>query len=128
VPWQCSRGTRKSAPFAVVRLVRMFQVPTREGTNSVWAFEELIDLTAGTWILLRPLSACRSTAYVVPVSVPDYLSERRRDVSRVYHYSYSDLDIVFSRLMRDGWLTEADLAGLRPEKIADIKRGAEVFR
>ena len=30
--------------------------------------------------------------------VHDYLSERRRDVSRVYHYSYSDLDIVFSRL------------------------------
>ena len=37
-------------------------------------------------------------------------------------------DIVFSRLMCDGWLTEADLVGLRPEKIADIKRWAEVFR
>ena len=60
--------------------------------------------------------------------VHDYLSERRRDVSRVYHYSYSDLDIVFSRLMGDGWLTEADLEGLRPEKIANIKHGAEVFR
>lgn len=60
--------------------------------------------------------------------VHDYLTERRRDVSRVYHFSYSDLDIVFSRLMSDGWLTEADLAGLRPEKIANIRRGAEVFR
>ena len=60
--------------------------------------------------------------------VHDYLSENRRYVSRVYHYSYSDLDMVFSRLMSDGWLTEADLAGLHPEKIADIKRASEVFR
>ena len=33
-----------------------------------------------------------------------------------------------SRGSCDGWLIEADLVGLRPAKIADIKRGAEVFR
>ena len=60
--------------------------------------------------------------------IEEYLSERRRDVARVYHYSYSDLDIVLSRLMGDGWLTEADLDGLQSDKIADIKRGAENFR
>jgi hypothetical protein len=32
------------------------------------------------------------------------------------------------RVYRDGWLKEADLAGLQPRKIADIKRGAGMFR
>lgn len=40
----------------------------------------------------------------------------------------SHLDIVFARLMGDGWLTEADLAGLQAEKIASTKHGVEVFR
>jgi len=30
--------------------------------------------------------------------------------------------------MRDDWLKEADLVGLQAEKIADIKRSAQVFR
>jgi hypothetical protein len=30
--------------------------------------------------------------------------------------------------MLDEWLTEADLVGLQPEKIADITRGAESLR
>jgi hypothetical protein len=30
---------------------------------------------------------------------------------------------VFSILMRDGWLKDADLVGLQPDKIAEIRRG-----
>jgi DUF2075 family protein len=30
--------------------------------------------------------------------------------------------------MRDGWLKEADLVGLQPDKIADIKAFAESLR
>jgi hypothetical protein len=30
--------------------------------------------------------------------------------------------------MRDEWLKEADLVGLQPDKIADIKRSAEGLR
>jgi hypothetical protein len=41
---------------------------------------------------------------------------------------YSDFLQVFSVLMRDDWLKEADLVGLQPEKIADIKRSAEGLR
>jgi hypothetical protein len=58
----------------------------------------------------------------------DYLGDYRRDVSRLYHYSYSNLDIVFSQVMSEGWLTEADLVGLQSDKIWDIKRGAESSR
>ena len=58
--------------------------------------------------------------------VHDYLSEHRKTVDRIYDYRYSQLLLVFSRLMRDGWLTEVDLAGLQPEKIARIKLGASL--
>lgn len=57
-----------------------------------------------------------------------YLTESRKTVDRVYQYRYSDLLRVFSILMRDGWLKEADLVGLQPDKIADIKAFAESLR
>jgi hypothetical protein len=60
--------------------------------------------------------------------VEAYLTERRKAVDQVYQFRYSDLLTVFSILMRDGWLKEEDLFGLQPDKIANIKRGAEVFR
>lgn len=56
--------------------------------------------------------------------VHDYLSEQREAVDRIYDYRYSVLLYVFARLIRDGWLTEADLAGLQQEKIARIKHVA----
>jgi len=57
-----------------------------------------------------------------------YLTESRKTIDRVYRYRYSDLLQVFSILLRDGWLKEADLIGLQPEKIAEVKNGAEAFR
>lgn len=57
-----------------------------------------------------------------------YLTESRKTVDRIYQYRYSDLLQVFSILMRDGWLKEADLDGLQPDKIAEIKDAAEAFR
>lgn len=56
-----------------------------------------------------------------------YLRDHRKTVDRVYHYSYSDLLQVFSILMRDGWLKEADLDGIQPEKIVEIKEGAQAL-
>lgn len=35
---------------------------------------------------------------------------------------------MFAILMRDGWLKEADLVGLQPDKIAEVKHSAELFR
>jgi hypothetical protein len=60
--------------------------------------------------------------------VEAYLTESRENVDRRYQFRYSHLLTVFSILMRDGWLTEHDLVGLQADKIANIKRGAEVFR
>jgi ketosteroid isomerase-like protein len=58
--------------------------------------------------------------------VQEYLSEQRKTVDRIYRYSYSGLILIFSILMRDGWLTETDLVGLKQEKIASIKLGARL--
>ena len=58
--------------------------------------------------------------------VQEYLFEKRKTVDRLYHFSYSGLILIFSILMRDGWLTETDLVGLQREKIARIKLGARI--
>jgi hypothetical protein len=57
-----------------------------------------------------------------------YLTESRKTVDRTYQFRYSSLLQLFSDLVRDGWLKEADLAGLEPQKITKIKRGAGMFR
>lgn len=59
--------------------------------------------------------------------VHDYLSQRRRTVDALYDYRYSVLLNVFARLLSDGWLVEADLAGLAEDKIDRIKRGASFW-
>jgi hypothetical protein len=53
--------------------------------------------------------------------VQEFLTKERRAVDRIYDFRYSQLLLVFSTLMRGGWLTERDLAGLEQEKIAKIK-------
>jgi len=58
--------------------------------------------------------------------VQEYLYEQRRIIDRIYDYRYSMLLFVFARLLRDGWLTEVDLAGLHSDKIASIKAIASV--
>ena len=57
-----------------------------------------------------------------------YLTQSRKTIDRIYQYRYSGLLQVFSILMRDGWLKEADLVGLQPEKIAKIRDSAEALR
>jgi hypothetical protein len=57
-----------------------------------------------------------------------YLTDSRKTIDRIYQYRYSDLLRVFGILMRDGWLKEADLVGLQPDKIAEVKDSAEAFR
>ncbi|HTW30464.1 MAG TPA: hypothetical protein VMD76_02225 [Candidatus Sulfotelmatobacter sp.] len=56
--------------------------------------------------------------------VHDYLSEQRRKIDVLYDYRYSVLLETFGAALRDGWLTEVDLAGLHRDKIDRIKRFA----
>ena len=58
--------------------------------------------------------------------IHDYLSEQRRQTDSKYDYRYSVLIWVFARLLREGWLSEADLSGLDVEKIEKIKLAASM--
>lgn len=58
--------------------------------------------------------------------IHDYLSEQRKKVDETFDYRYSVLLSVFSRLLREGWLTDADLVGLEADKIEAIKSWASL--
>jgi hypothetical protein len=54
--------------------------------------------------------------------IHDYLTERRDETDEKYDYRYSVLPFVFARLLRDGWLSEAELEGLRDDKMEVVNR------
>lgn len=55
-------------------------------------------------------------------AIEDYLRHRRREVDETFDYRYSQLLFVFARLIREGHLDEARLAGLSAEKLETIRR------
>lgn len=54
-------------------------------------------------------------------AVEDYLRQRRREVDEIFDYRYSRLLLIFPRLIRDGHLDEAQLAGLSEDKLTIIR-------
>ena len=53
--------------------------------------------------------------------IHDYLSVQRRQTDEKYDYRYSVLLLVFTKLIEDKWLTEAELNGLGEDKLNAIK-------
>lgn len=58
--------------------------------------------------------------------IEHFLSQRRRELDAKYDYRYSQLISVFGRLVREGRLTEAHLAGLSHDKLEFIRRIASL--
>lgn len=54
-------------------------------------------------------------------AIHDYLTEHRRDIDGKYDYRYSQLVIVFGRLLKEKWLYENDIEGLGEEKLQAIR-------
>jgi hypothetical protein len=108
------------------------------GDNVRWtAAEKKVARRAFDQALERHLSSITAEAKRMMANVAEpsdlwqvesYLTESRKTVDRIYQFRYSDLLRVFSLLMRDEWLHEADLVGLQAEKIANIKRSSEALR
>ncbi|KRR00337.1 hypothetical protein [Bradyrhizobium valentinum] len=48
--------------------------------------------------------------------VEDYLRQQRREIDETFDYRYSQLPLVFARLIREGRLDESLLSGLSEEK------------
>ena len=55
-------------------------------------------------------------------SIQENLFRTRREIDQKYDYRYSQLLFVFARLVREGRVQEADLAGLSEDKLAFIRR------
>lgn len=47
--------------------------------------------------------------------------KKRREIDGKYDYRYSQLVLVFGRLLNEGWLEIDDLEGLDEDKITKIK-------
>ena len=56
-----------------------------------------------------------------------YLTKRRAQIDRQFDYRYSVLVMVFGSLLREGKMTEHDLDGLSEDKLAAIRRFAELW-
>src|SRR5450631_344461 len=57
-----------------------------------------------------------------------YLTERRKQIDRKYDYRYSQITLVFGRLLYENQLGEDDLRGLREEKMKAIRSLAQFLR
>jgi photoprotection regulator FRP-like protein len=54
-----------------------------------------------------------------------YLTERRKEIDRVYDYRYSRLTHVFGKLLYEKRLREEELRGLREDKLNSIRSVAQ---
>jgi hypothetical protein len=59
-------------------------------------------------------------------SIHNYLSKRRNNIDNKYDYRYSQLILVFSKLMKEGYLKEEDLSGLSEDKVDLIKKMSSI--
>ncbi len=50
-----------------------------------------------------------------------YLTQRRREIDRKYDYRFSQLTLVFRKLLRESRLGEEELRGLREDKLESIR-------
>jgi hypothetical protein len=54
-------------------------------------------------------------------AIHDELARQRRTLDEKYDYRYSQLIVVFSRLLAERWIEDRDLAGLNEEKLRAIR-------
>ena len=54
-------------------------------------------------------------------AIHDYLAEQRKAIDGKYDYRYSQLIVVFGRLLREKWIEDKDLDGLSAEKLHAIR-------
>ncbi len=55
-------------------------------------------------------------------SLSEMLQEREKEINSIYNYRYSQLIIVFSILIKRGFLSIEDLEGVSDDKIDRIKK------
>ncbi len=61
-------------------------------------------------------------------SIVDGSRQRRRELEELLDHRYSQLPLVFARLILEGHLDERQLAGLSEDKLEEIRRDVSYFR
>jgi hypothetical protein len=92
------------------------------------AFDAALALECGVIRLDVEAMLKRSSDSAEIWRVHDYLSEKRREIDQKYDFRYSVLTKVLGRLLAEGWVREAEIAKLKPEKIEQIKRSASAWK
>lgn len=59
-------------------------------------------------------------------TIQGFLQRKRREIDAKYDYRYSQLPLVFGRLLREGRIREDQLVGLTEEKLSFIRRMASL--
>jgi hypothetical protein len=55
-------------------------------------------------------------------AIENYLARQRSDIDSKYDYRYSQILLVFGRLLREGRIEECELHGLSPEKVSYVQQ------
>lgn len=61
-------------------------------------------------------------------SIVDESRQRRQELEELLDYRYSQLPLVFARLILEGYLDERQLAGLAEDKLEEIRRDVSYFQ
>ena len=59
-------------------------------------------------------------------SLEQHLRGKRHEIDEKYDYRYSQLPVVFGRLLREGRIVESQLMGLAEDKLSCVRRVASL--
>lgn len=94
----------------------------REKKIARGAFDETIDSTLSQIIADFKAKAAAVVTSDDMWALEGYLRRKRREVEETFDYRYSQLPLVFARLISEGYMDEAQLSGLSDDKLATIRR------
>jgi Photoprotection regulator fluorescence recovery protein len=85
------------------------------------AFDAALDMALAKVIAEFKTRAGAATTPSDLWEIEDYLRQQRREIDEMFDYRYSQLPLVFARLIREGYLDESSLSGLSEEKLEIIR-------
>jgi hypothetical protein len=92
------------------------------------AFQAALEVALAGIMAEFKAKAAAATTPEAMWSVETFLRERRREIDETFDYRYSQLPLVFGRLIVQGHLDEERLTGLSEDKLEEIRRHVSYAR
>jgi hypothetical protein len=83
-------------------------------------FEAALERECASILCEFKLRAAKATTPQDMWDIQEYLTRQRREIDLKYDYRYSQLILVFGRLLREHLIEESELQALSPEKLSCI--------